>query len=288
MSESTPYAQGTVFGPYIPAACDPNANLDLFEDFQHPGCDFDPVFWSNIGPDRPPGDTGHNPPVYIPNTVYPRFDIPNAGADNPPSGSLCSIRYQHLLGDVDTTPAQVTKFETFAARYVEWYEYYETPWIWPPGQKLARFFDTAGLNTQLQYQINTDGAGNQSLTFFATDIANGTVWDNGGNPNTAIAPLALDTWHQMAIYYRQSTGPGVPDGRFTLWLNNVIIVDSGPGGVATQLPGGGPSNGWWVGGNHTWTPGTGPGGHTSAPQDQARYIADVNIHSEVPCNVVLP
>lgn len=266
-----------------------DGQLLVNEDFDDGGgCGFD-AYWNGSAPyDRPASETGHLPSEYTPSTAAARFGLP-AGEVATPGGSTCAVHYFYRVGTNDITPAQVAKtpFPATDTFFVRWQEYFDdSGFVWPPGQKLARFFTNSGLGGILQFQWNTESSGNQSYTFLLNIFGVGDVF--GGTFNYAEGPgfLALDTWHKMEVYCKQSSAAGVADGRLALWVNDVLLQDSGAGGIVTTNSD--KMDGFWVGGNNTWTVGSGPGGHTSVPQSQSRFFADIEVYDELPTGMSLP
>lgn len=263
-------------GVIVEPPCDDLVDRLVTEDFVIPNnsdCTFDPYWSSTIN--------NSTPPFYAPGTFPSAFPTP--------SGSDCVLHYEYEAGTSDNTSAQVSDDGTpITERYYCWNEYYSsTPtWVFPPGQKLSRIYNSSGFGPLMQHQWNTSAAGTQTLTILLTETVAGpttnTLYDAG---NPAIPTLALDTWHEFCVYFKLGSGANIADGRIVAWVNGAIIVDSG--NIITHTVNANLPDGSWVGGNHTWN-GTGPGGHTEVPADQTRLLDDIKVDSALPCDVVLP
>lgn len=267
----------------LPGPCNRSDTRSFFEDYNDGGACGQAAAWS---------ETNINSLAYDPDIpdVFP-FDIPPTPAPGSGGGATdCATRYHIIPQGQDFTPInQATPILLGSPNpplefYACWYEYLESPWIWPAGQKLSRMISGSGLGTQVQHQWNADPSGNITVTILITDFAGGTLYD-AGNPGVTVA---LDTWHHHEIYFKRSTTLGSNDGRIVYWFDGNPVVDSGNiVNWVTDLTGNGNPFNFNVGLNTTWN-GTGPGGHTEAPQEQDRWIDQVELHSQIPCDVELP
>lgn len=245
----------------------------LFSDnFEHSPCNFGPD-WTNIGI-----DTHYNPAIY---TVETPFTMP-VGAP-PPGGSTCGMHYFYKNGvGSDNTPIQVFKNLAITEIFLRWYEYYKSPFIWPSAQKQFRIGNSSGPGPQIIQAIGTNSDGSQNIGLLGSEGA--TVFYGDSDNTDFPSPITLDAWHKFEVYFRKGSGPNIADGQCAMRIDNAWFVNFE--NVITHNNGL-PFDYFWIGGNNTWN-GSGPGGHTSVPQNQHRYITEISVFDGLPAGIPAP
>ena len=199
---------------------------------------------------------------------------------NPISVDSLALVYQYRQG-TDESEHRLSRKAPFQERYLRWKESYVSPFVFPHSQQLAIVRSQEnGQGPKLLFELQTSARGLQTLAVQLSDQQRMLFQID----KRQIGPLALNVWHEFAIYIRNSSSPDVIDGRVAAWHNGALIVDSGS--IATHSTR--PLEELVVGGGNSWSTGLGPGRHRQVPQNQARFIADIEVHSSLPVDVELP
>ena len=270
MSTRTPY----VVAALLAGGEDPLANLIKFETFNDGVvCGVEAGYWTEVNVD---GD------YYSPNTAQEVYEEMPAGLPAP-FDTGCGVNYfLENAAPSDVEPFRIQKYGApLTEVFLRWYEYYSPGFIWPAGQKMARFVHSDGGGAQVQFQFSNAGSDPQQWISFATYNGDPLFGDTQYN---LPEDTPLGVWNKFEIYGRDSSDASVADGRVTMLLNDVVISDAN--NVITRTG----SLGWdgfWIGGNASYN-GSGPGGYTQVPQDQHRYISPIQVFSALPSDVILP
>jgi hypothetical protein len=261
-----PCVSGGVLPP--PPDCDTEEFLVYSERFA--GGTFSEGFWSFIGV-----ETRYDEDFYAPNTLEIPFDLP-PGELLTPKGSAFAGHYFLPEGTpTDQTPWQVQKGSwPFTELFVDWYEWYRSPFPCADGQKIFR----AGYS----------GGGGPSIDFARGGICRDSIlWEGGplideSQFEPIPSELQYDQWVRYQIYYQHPTSIGAADGRYVLWRDGSVLLDlqNLDRSIANTM------DFFWIGGNSTWN--GGESGSITVTEDLHRYIADIDVYSALPCNMVLP
>lgn len=272
MSTSTPFVTG-MLANQAASPCVPDAFLIVRDTFAGGA---DDAYWN---------DSAQDVSSYSPNSAQIPFPTAASQSLTLPSGNTYVMNYFYKAAEPsDTTPSQLSRIgDVFTERYMRWSEFYTAGFIWPAGQKICRIGNTTGLGPIVQLTMVTlNGYTDQYFENHGSQGATALFGDSDVN----IGPiLATGVWHTWEYYFRKASAANVADGRSLIRIDGSAVLDRN--NVITHINDTYEYNFIWIGGNATYN-GTGQGGYTSFPQDQHRYIDNVELFSALPCDVTLP
>lgn len=273
MSDLTPFVVSALMSPAPP--CDPDEFLVHEENFNYLGsAGVDTNYWQEVNV-----IAGN----YTPNTAQEVYPLASGLSLTPPSGNTRVANYAYKESAASgNVPWRVWRNGVITELYATWSVYYSNGFIWPEGQKLFRIGNSSEDKPSINFEMRSfDDNVNQSIAVTGSD-ENEILFGDFLTPLSGF--LADETWHDFAVYFRQSSAPDVADGRVLLWVNGTAIDRDN---VVTNLNPDFPFNYFFVTGNNDWN-GSGPGLYTDVPQDQNTYIDNIRVFSSLPCNIILP